>query len=193
MTMIIMVIINDQSILALMDMASTHIFSIQRWLKEHGFRWKNTNLYLSKFCQSVLGGSKLSTYNLFTLLISRISQLNHNQIILGLNPTNIINISTTIFITYIEQQILLLRDKWHKHTYMEYGYMNYRVKFIYSSLNINYTNISMFTKYKVNLSSLYNKSEQKLKSTPVVHAMVLKIKYILLKHEYCNKQSNTII
>ena len=76
---------------------------------------------------------------------------------------------------------------------MEYGYMNYRVKFIYSSSNINYTNVSMFTKYKVNLSSLYNKSEQKLKSTPVVHAMVLKTKYILLKHEYRNKHSNTII
>jgi hypothetical protein len=51
----------------------------------------------------------------------------------------------------------------------------------------------MFTKYKVNLPRLYNKSEQKLKSTSVVHAIVLKTKYILLKYEYHNKHSNTII
>jgi hypothetical protein len=37
----------------------------------------------------------------------------------------------------------------------------------------------MFIKYKVNLPKLHNKSEQKLKSTPIVHAMVLKKIHII--------------
>jgi hypothetical protein len=41
---------------------------------------------------------------------------------------------------YIEQQISLWMDNIYKYAYMEYGYMNYKVKFIKSSLNINYKN-----------------------------------------------------
>jgi hypothetical protein len=41
---------------------------------------------------------------------------------------------------YIEQQLSLWMDKRYKHVYMEHGYTNYIIKFIYSSLNINYTN-----------------------------------------------------
>jgi len=44
----------------------------------------------------------------------------------------------------------------------------------------------MFTKYKVNLPGLHNKSEQKLKSTSVVHAMVLK------KNTYYRNMNTTI-
>jgi hypothetical protein len=43
-------------------------------------------------------------------------------------------------------------DKRYKHVYMEHGYTNYIIKFIYSSLNINYK-IKLYkscniTKYK---------------------------------------------
>jgi hypothetical protein len=49
--------------------------------------------------------------------------------------------STTIFVIYIEQQLSLWMDKRYKHVYMEDDYTNYRIKFIYSSLNINYENV----------------------------------------------------
>ena len=41
---------------------------------------------------------------------------------------------------YIDQQLSLWMDKRYKHTYMERDYTKYRIKFIYSSLNIKYTN-----------------------------------------------------
>ena len=41
---------------------------------------------------------------------------------------------------YIKQQLSLWMDRRYKHAYMEHGYTNYKIKFIYSSLNINYTN-----------------------------------------------------
>jgi hypothetical protein len=49
--------------------------------------------------------------------------------------------STTIFVIYIEQQLSLWMDKRYKHVYMEDDYTNYKIKFIYSSLNINYENV----------------------------------------------------
>jgi len=51
-------------------------------------------------------------------------------------------------------------------------------------------NVLIFQNTRIYSLKLHNKSEQKLGSTPVVHAMVLKQKYVLLKHEYHNKYSN---
>jgi len=76
---------------------------------------------------------------------------------------------------------------------MEHGYMNYKVMFIYSSLNINYTNVSIFTKYKVILPRLHNKKWTKTKIYSCRACNGPEIKYILLKHEYHNKHSNTNI
>jgi hypothetical protein len=45
-----------------------------------------------------------------------------------------------MFMIYIEEQLSLWMDKRYKHAYMERGYTNYKIKLIYSNLNINYTN-----------------------------------------------------
>jgi hypothetical protein len=49
----------------------------------------------------------------------------------------------------------------------------------------------MFTKYKGILPrTQISRRKHKLGSTPVVHAMILKTKYILLQGEYHNKNNN---
>jgi len=81
---------------------------------------------------------------------------------------------------------------------MKHDYMNFRVKFIYSSLKhplykLSYINVLIFQNIRIYSLELHNKKSTKARIYSCRARDGPETKYILLKHEYHNKYSNTNI